>query len=42
VLSAGIGLGIQGSIDPSLPTRPVADAFSQVMNLLAALGAAQN
>lgn len=37
LLSAGIGLGIQRAIDPSLSTRPVADAISQVMNLLAAL-----
>ncbi|MGW0162908.1 TetR/AcrR family transcriptional regulator [Mycobacterium sp. NPDC003323] len=37
LLSAGIGLGIQRAIDPSLSTRPVADAITRTMNLLAAL-----
>lgn len=41
LLSAGIGLGIQRAVDPSLPTRPVGDAIGQVMNLLAALGASR-
>ncbi|MCV7433130.1 TetR/AcrR family transcriptional regulator [Mycolicibacterium bacteremicum] len=41
LLSAGIGLGIQRAIDPSLSTRPVADAITRTMNLLAALGASR-
>ncbi|MEH3129334.1 MAG: TetR/AcrR family transcriptional regulator [Mycolicibacterium neoaurum] len=39
LLSAGIGLGIQRAIDPSLSTRPVADAITRTMNLLETLGA---
>ncbi|MHA7663048.1 TetR/AcrR family transcriptional regulator [Mycolicibacterium sp. HS_4_1] len=41
-LSAGIGLGIQRAIDPSLPARPVTGAITRLMNLLALLAATQN
>lgn len=41
LLSAGIGLGIQRAIDPALPARPVTDAITHLMNLLAALGASR-
>ncbi len=39
LLSAGIGLGIQRAIDPSVPARPFTDAFGHLVKLLAALGA---
>lgn len=38
LLSAGIGLGIQRAIDPSVPARPFTDAFGHLVKLLAALG----
>lgn len=38
-LSAGIGLGIQRAIDPTLPARSVTGAIERLMNLLVALGA---
>ncbi|MBP2451416.1 TetR/AcrR family transcriptional regulator [Mycolicibacterium lutetiense] len=38
LLSAGIGLGIQRAIDPSVPARPFTDAFGNLVKLLAALG----
>lgn len=38
-LSAGIGLGIQRAIDPTLPARPVTGAIERLMNLLVALAA---
>ncbi|OBJ44050.1 TetR family transcriptional regulator [Mycolicibacterium mucogenicum] len=41
-LSAGIGLGIQRAIDPSLPARPVTGSLTRVMNLLALLAATQD
>ncbi|WKG01416.1 TetR/AcrR family transcriptional regulator [Mycolicibacterium sp. HK-90] len=41
LLSAGIGLGIQRAIDPSVPARPFTDAFAHLVKLLAALGAPQ-
>ncbi|WP_066897777.1 TetR/AcrR family transcriptional regulator [Mycolicibacterium houstonense] len=41
LLSAGIGLGIQRAIDPSVPARPFTDAFGHLVKLLAALGAPQ-
>ena len=39
LLSAGIGLGIQRAIDPSVPARPLTDAFGHLVKLMAALGA---
>jgi len=41
-LGAGIGLGIQRAIDPTLSARPVTGALTRVMNLLAALAATQD
>ncbi|MDX1878304.1 TetR/AcrR family transcriptional regulator [Mycolicibacterium sp. 141076] len=41
-LSAGIGLGIQRAIDPSLPARPVTGSLTRLMNLLALLAATQD
>ncbi|MHC9297150.1 TetR/AcrR family transcriptional regulator [Mycobacterium sp. LTG2003] len=41
LLSAGIGLGIQRAIDPSVPARPFTDAFGHLVKLLAALGSAK-
>ncbi|MDR3661318.1 MAG: TetR/AcrR family transcriptional regulator [Mycobacterium sp.] len=41
LLSAGIGLGIQRAVDPTLPARPVTGAITRLMNLVAALGATQ-
>ena len=38
LLSAGIGLGIQRAIDPSVSARPFTDAFGHLVKLLAALG----
>ncbi len=38
LLSAGIGLGIQRAIDPSVPARPFTDAFGHLVKLLSALG----
>jgi AcrR family transcriptional regulator len=38
LLSAGIGLGIQRAIDPTVPARPFTDAFGHLVKLLAALG----
>ncbi|MUL65228.1 TetR family transcriptional regulator [Mycobacterium sp. CBMA 234] len=40
-LSAGIGLGIQRAVDPTLPARPVTGAITRLMNLVTALGAMQ-
>ncbi len=37
-LSAGIGLGIQRAIDPSLPATPVTGAIDRIMTLLAPSG----
>ncbi|GLE53181.1 TetR/AcrR family transcriptional regulator [Mycobacterium montefiorense] len=37
-LSAGIGLGIQRAIDPSLPARPVTGTITRIINLLVAVG----
>lgn len=42
LLSAGIGLGIQRAVDPSVPVLPATDAIKQLLNLLAALGATQS
>lgn len=39
LLSAGIGLGIQRAVDPSVPVGPTTDAIKHLVNLLAALGA---
>jgi AcrR family transcriptional regulator len=39
LLSAGIGLGIQRAVDPSVPARPLTDAFGHLAKLLAAMGA---
>ncbi|MGX9671507.1 TetR/AcrR family transcriptional regulator [Mycobacterium sp. HM-7] len=41
-LSAGIGLGIQRAVDPTLPARPVTGAITRLMNLLALLAATQD
>lgn len=42
LLSAGIGLGIQRAIDPSVPTRPMTDVFGHLAKLLAVMGSAQD
>jgi AcrR family transcriptional regulator len=34
LLSAGIGLGIQRAVDPSVPARPATDAIRYVVNML--------
>ena len=36
-LSAGIGLGIQRAIDPSLPATPVTGAIERIMNVFGAM-----
>ena len=41
-LSAGIGLGIQRAVDPTLPARPVTGAITRLMNLLGLLAATQD
>ncbi|GBG39142.1 TetR/AcrR family transcriptional regulator [Mycobacterium montefiorense] len=41
-LSAGIGLGIQRAIDPSLPARPVTGTITRIINLLVAVGSGAN
>ncbi|BBY20336.1 TetR/AcrR family transcriptional regulator [Mycobacterium stomatepiae] len=41
-LSAGIGLGIQRAIDPSLPARPVTATITRIINLLVAVGSGVN
>jgi AcrR family transcriptional regulator len=38
LLSAGIGLGIQRAIDPSIPARPATDAIGYLVNMLGAIG----
>ena len=38
LLSAGIGLGIQRAIDPSIPARPATDAIRYLVNMLGAIG----
>lgn len=40
LLSAGIGLGIQRAIDPSVPARPATDAIRYLVNMLGAIGSA--
>lgn len=42
LLSAGIGLGIQRAVDPSVPVGPATDAIKHLVNLLAALGATRD
>lgn len=42
LLSAGIGLGIQRAVDPSVPTRPMTDAFGHLAKLLAVIGSAED
>ncbi|MCT7368704.1 TetR/AcrR family transcriptional regulator [Mycolicibacterium llatzerense] len=41
-LSAGIGLGIQRAVDPTLSARPVTGAITRLMNLLGLLAATQD
>ncbi|QNJ91373.1 TetR/AcrR family transcriptional regulator [Mycolicibacterium fluoranthenivorans] len=38
LLSAGIGLGIQRAIDPSVPARPATEAIRYLVNMLGAVG----
>ncbi len=38
LLSAGIGLGIQRAIDPSVPARPATAAIGYLVNMLGAIG----
>lgn len=40
LLSAGIGLGIQRAIDPSVPARPATDAIGHLVRMLGAIGQA--